>query len=108
MTQTRLVLAVLAAGAALAILAGCGGGGDSSSSDPASMAPPESPLFIEATLRPSGSLKSNVEALAKNVAGVDDLGGTIVSQLESAASHDQFNYSENIEPWLGEKAGMAF
>jgi hypothetical protein len=108
MTQTRLVLPVLAASATLAILAGCGGGGDSSSSDPASVAPPESPLFIEATLRPSGSLKSNVEALAKNVAGVDDLGGTIVSQLESSASNDQFNYSENIEPWLGERAGMAF
>jgi hypothetical protein len=108
MSQTRLVLAALAAGAALAILAGCGGGGDSSSSDPASVAPPESPLFIEATLRPSGSLKSNVEALAKNVAGVEDLGGTIVSKLEESASNGQFDYAENIEPWLGEKAGMAF
>jgi Protein of unknown function (DUF3352) len=108
MTQTRLVLPLLTACAALAILAGCGGGGDSASSDPATVAPPESPLFIEATVRPSGSLKSNVEALAKNVAGIEDLGGTIVSKLESAASEDQFNYAENVEPWLGEKAGMAF
>jgi Protein of unknown function (DUF3352) len=107
MTKTRLVPSVLAAGAALAILAGCGGS-SSSSSDPASVAPPESVLFLEGTLRPSGSLKADVEELAKNVAGVEDLGGTIISKLEESASKGQFNYAENIEPWLGEKAGMAF
>ena len=54
MIKTRLVLPVLAAAAALALLAGCGGGGDSSSTDPASVAPPETPVFIEATMQPTG------------------------------------------------------
>lgn len=107
MIKTRLVLPVLAASAALFVLTGCGGS-SSSSSDPASLAPPESALFLEGTLRPSGSLKTNIEELAKNVAGVEDLGGTIVSKLEESASNGQFDYAENIEPWLGEKAGMAF
>ena len=35
---------------------------------------------------PQGSVKSNLESLAKNVAGIDDLGGLIVSKLESSAS----------------------
>ena len=51
MIKTRLVLPVLAAAAALALLAGCGSGGSSSSGDPASVAPPETPLFVEATMR---------------------------------------------------------
>jgi hypothetical protein len=108
MIKTRLVLPVVAAGAALLVLPGCGGGGGSSSSDPASVAPPESALFLEGTLRPTGSLKTDVEALAKNVAGIEDLGGTIVSELEKSSSSSDITYADDIEPWLGEKAGMAF
>jgi hypothetical protein len=109
MPKTRLVPSVLAASAALLILAGCGGGGGSSS-DPASVAPPESSLFVEGTLRPSGSLKTDIEELAKNVAGVEDLGGTIVAELESSANAngEPFDYAKDVEPWLGEKAGVAF
>ncbi|MFI5028416.1 MAG: DUF3352 domain-containing protein [Solirubrobacterales bacterium] len=109
MIKTRLALPVLVASAALVILAGCGGT-SSSSSAPATVAPPESSLFIEGTLRPSGSLKSNIEALAKNVAGVEDLGGRIVAEIEKTAkaNGEPFKYSEDVEPWLGEKAGLAF
>lgn len=109
MFKARSVPSVLAAGAALVILAGCGGGG-SSSSDPASVAPPKSSLFVEGTLRPSGSLKTDIEELAKNVAGIEDLGGTIVSEIESSANAngEPFDYAKDVEPWLGEKAGIAF
>jgi len=107
MVKVRLVIPVLVVGAALLALAGCGGGGESSSSDLATVAPPKSAVFLEATVRPSGSLKTNVEELAMKVAGVEDLGGAIVEKLESAASQDQFDYEKNIEPWLGEKAAMA-
>jgi hypothetical protein len=111
MAKTRLALTVLVACAALVLFAGCGGGGgDSSSSDPATVAPPDTALFVEGTVRPGGSLRTDVEALAQNVAGVEDLGGTIVSKLEEAARADgeTFDYSEEVEPWLGEKAGFAF
>ena len=86
MIKPRLVLPVLAAAAALALLAGCGGGGGSSSTDPASVAPAETPVFIEATLQPTGELKTNVEAIASRVAGVDDLGGTIVSDTRTVGA----------------------
>jgi hypothetical protein len=107
MKKARLVIPVLAAVFALPALAGCGGGGESSSSDLATVAPPKSAVFLEATLRPSGSLKTDVEGLAMKVAGIEDLGTVIVEKLESAASHNQFDYEKNIEPWLGEKAAMA-
>lgn len=107
MIKARLLLPVFAAGAALMALAGCGGGGESSSSDLATVAPPKTAVFVEATLRPSGSLKTNVEELAMKVAGVEDLGGAIVEKLESAASDERFNYEKEIEPWLGEKAAIA-
>ncbi len=104
----RFVLAVIAVVAAFAF-AGCGGGGGSSS-DPASVAPPGAPLFVEASVHPQGELKTNVETLVKNVAGIDDPGGLIVSKLDSALaeSGDNLSYARDIEPWLGEKAAIFF
>ena len=71
MIKTRLVLPVLAAAAAVAILAGCGGGGGSSSGDPASFAPPETPLYIEATMQPHGELKTERRRAREQGRGVD-------------------------------------
>jgi hypothetical protein len=108
MIKTRLVLPVLAAAAALALLAGCGSSDSSSSSDPASVAPPETPVFVEAKIQPTGTLKANLEGLASGVAGIDDLGGTIVSYVEqSASSSDEpLDFSKEVQPWLGETAGI--
>lgn len=109
--KPRLVLMVAAAAAALVLLVtGCGGGDGSSGSDPAALAPPKAPLYIEATVRPQGELQANVEALAKSIGGVDDLGGLIVEELESSASSsgEEFDYAKEVEPWLGEKGGISF
>jgi len=109
--KTRLVLPVAAATAALLLaFAGCGDGDSASSSDPASLAPPRSPLYVEAVLRPEGELKANVESLAQQLAGVDDLGGLIVSELESSAedSGEKLDFEKEVEPWLGETGGMFF
>jgi hypothetical protein len=107
MTKPRLVLPVLAAAAALALLAGCGGGDGSSSTDPATVAPPETPVFVEARIQPAGELKTNVEAIASRL-GVDDLGGTIVSYLEQSAlsSDEPLDFEKEVQPWLGESAGI--
>lgn len=92
---------------ALLALAGCG---ESSNSDPASLAPPGSPIYIEGTLQPSGELKSNTDAAAEMIAGVDNLGDFVVSELESSARDDgePFDFETEVEPWLGEKAGFFF
>ncbi len=103
MSKARLVLPVLATAT---VLAGCGGGG--SNGDPASVAPPDTPVFIEARIQPTGELKADLEAMAERVAGVDDLGATVVSYLEKSAldSDRPFDFETEIRPWLGEAAGI--
>jgi len=109
--KLRLVpLALLAALAAL-FVAGCGGGSDDSSSggtDPATVAPAGAPVFIGTTVRPEGETKANIEALAQKIAGVDDLGGLIVEELESSASDDgeDLDFEKEVDPWLGDEAGI--
>jgi hypothetical protein len=109
MIKTRLSLPVLAAAAAI-VVAGCGGGSDSSSSDPASFAAPGSLVYVEGELQPAGSVKSNTDAIAQTIAGVDNLGELIVDELESSARDDgePFDFEKEVEPWLGERAGVAF
>jgi hypothetical protein len=106
--KTRVSFPVLAALAAAAIFAGCGDSGDSSGDDPASVAPADTPVFVEAKIRPTGELRTNLEEIASRVAGVDDLGGTIVEQLEAAASDsdEPVDFEKDIQPWLGETAGI--
>jgi hypothetical protein len=107
--KARLVLPVavlLAAFAIPLILAACGGG--SSGADLATLAPPGSVVFVEGDVRPSGELKSNVDAIAKQVAGVDNLGDLVVSRLEGEADEDgePFDFAKEVEPWLGERAAV--
>lgn len=107
--KLRLVLPVLVALTALLVV-GCGGGGDSGSSgtDPASVAPSEVPVFIDFTVRPEGETKQQIESLAQEIAGVDDLGGLIAEELESSAAEDgeEFDFEKEVEPWLGEEGGL--
>ncbi|HEX5713651.1 MAG TPA: DUF3352 domain-containing protein [Solirubrobacterales bacterium] len=109
--KIRLVLISALAALAALVAAGCGSSSSADSgSDPAALAPPTSPLYVEATLQPEGELKTNVDALAEQIAGVDDLGGLIIEELESSASDDgeELDFAKEVEPWLGEQAGMFF
>ncbi len=108
MTRTPLALLALAATAAVAI-AGCGGDGESSS-DAAGFASPGSLVFVEAEMRPTGEMKADVDEIASTVADVESLGDLIVSELESSAREDgePVDFAREVEPWLGEKAGVAF
>ena len=103
--------------AALAIaFAGCGDEDDSEpASGPATVIPADMPLYIEATVKPEGEQAENLDALLAELAdlplpGIDlgDPGDLIVSQLESQAADAgvDFSYAEDVEPWLGEKAGF--
>jgi len=108
MTKTRFVLPVLAAVAAIAV-AGCGSS-DSSSSDLAGFAPPGSLVYVEGKVQPSGELAEDVDSLAQTIAGEDDLGGLIVEELESSAADEgePVDFAKEVQPWLGEKAGVTF
>lgn len=112
LVKLRLVLPALLAALAVLLVAGCGGGGDegSSGTDPATLAPPKTPLYVDFTIRPEGETKANVEALAQKLAGIDDLGGLIVSELEESASEEgeDVNFDKEVKPWLGERAGFIY
>jgi hypothetical protein len=108
--KLRPVLPALLVALAL-FAAGCGGGSDDSSgggTDPASVAPPTAPVFIDLTVRPEGETKANIEALAQKIAGIDDLGELIVEELESSAADDgeELDFEKEIEPWLGDRGGL--
>jgi len=106
--KPRPFFAALAAAALIALPAGCGS--DSSGSKVADLAPPGTPIFVEGTLRPTGELKSNADAIAMQVAGIDNLGDYIVSKLEESAEEDgeSLDYAKEVEPWLGERGGAFF
>ncbi|HEX9966937.1 MAG TPA: hypothetical protein VGB06_03220, partial [Solirubrobacterales bacterium] len=104
---------LLIGGTLLAILAlgGCGDGGSADGdgeSSLASIAPPTAPIFIEGTIRPKGQLQRDVEAAVKAIAGIDDPGAEIISKLEEEADEEgePLDYETEVEPWLGERAGM--
>jgi hypothetical protein len=106
--RLRLLLATVALASFAALLAGCGG--SSSSSDAVDLAPPGSPVFVEGKVQPSGELKANTDAVAQKIGGVENLGDYVVEKLESMASSEgePFDYAKEVEPWLGEKAGLFF
>lgn len=108
--KLRLVPFLLLAALAALFVAGCGSSDDGGSggTDPASVAPATAPVFIEATIRPEGETKTNIEALAQKIAGIDDLGELIVEELESSAADDgeDLDFEKEVEPWLGDEAGI--
>jgi hypothetical protein len=108
--KLRLVPFLLLAALAALLVAGCGGGDDGGGggTDPASVAPATAPVFIDATIRPEGETKTNIEALAQKIAGVDDLGELIVEELEGSASDDgeELDFEKEVDPWLGDEAGI--
>ena len=118
MRRSRALIAALSVLVAALLLASCGSSDDSGSpqvSGPASFAPADTPLYVEATLKPEGEQRANAEALLSELGSVPLLG----SQLEPRDLADQavqafddavgadVDYAEDVEPWLGSKAGLA-
>jgi uncharacterized protein DUF3352 len=100
-----LILAVLAA--ALAV-AGCGGGSGGGGGEPAGVMPKSAPVYLEADLSPDGETSEALNEVAQTVLGIDNVGEFVAEELEGAAlgEGEKLNFEEEIEPWLGEKAGL--
>ncbi len=105
-----LLLACFAVPAA--ILAGCGGGGGGGSVDvgPAAAVPASTPIYLDATVKPTGSTQADAKAALGKVLDTDDPGGKIVSLIEDQAKSDghPIDYQQDVAPWLGQKAGVFF
>ncbi len=110
MLKIRYTIPVFAVLVAL-FIAGCGGDSDDSAtgSDLADLASPGSVVFAEGQLRPKGELQQNTNSVAKRFTG-EGLDDFIISELESSAREDgeSFDFASEVEPWLGEKGGVAF
>jgi Protein of unknown function (DUF3352) len=107
--KLRLVPPALLVALAALFAFGCGGGSDSGSgTDPADVAPANAPVFIDFTVRPEGETQENIDALAKEIAGVDNLGELIVTELENSANDEgeELDFEKEVEPWLGDRGGL--
>jgi hypothetical protein len=105
---------LLALSALVLFLAACGGSDSEDSADlgpdPASMTPGDAPVYIEAVVKPSGSMSDDFNSAVSKLTGMDDPGGAIRSALDDELSSDPssqgITYSEDIEPWLGPRAAF--
>lgn len=110
--RSRLLLSACATSAAflVAVATGCGGGGGTSGPDLADIAPPGSLVYIEGFVRPEGAVRSNADAIAQRIGGIDNLGDYIVEKLEEQASDEgePFDFQSEVEPWMGAKAAVFY
>lgn len=104
-------LAVLAAAVLAIPIAGCGSSSDSSSSggdsDPAKAIPASASFYLEATVRPSGKQRTDLQAALSKILRTDDPGAKITELIDKAAKKEGKSYAKDIEPWLGDKAAVA-
>lgn len=111
LVKLRFVLPVLLAAIAALLVVGCGGGSDEGGgTDPATIAPAKTPLYIDFTIHPEGETKKNIEALAQKLAGIEDPGELIVSKLEESTAEEgeEIDFEKEVQPWLGERAGFIY
>ncbi|MCW2966578.1 MAG: hypothetical protein JWM71_350 [Solirubrobacteraceae bacterium] len=90
-------------------LAGCGSSGSSGSSspgaDPAKLAPAAAPIYLEAVVRPDGSLGDGAKAALGKLLHTSDPGAKITALLDKAAAKDDVTWEE-LKPWLGQRLGI--
>ena len=102
-----LFVPIAAVLAAALIVAGCGGGGGGGG-EPAGVVPKTAPVYLQANLAPDGDTSKALNEVAQTTLGIDNVGEFVAEELENAAIGDdeKLNFEEEIEPWLGEKAGL--
>src|SRR4051794_16909473 len=107
-TARPLVLALLCA-LISAIAVGCGSSssGSGGADDPASLVPATAPVYAEATLRPDGKVGADLDAALKKILRTDDPAGKIQKALDDSGKTDGVTYKDDVEPWLGARAGVA-
>jgi uncharacterized protein DUF3352 len=108
--RLRRLLALAPTVAVAGGLAACGGGGSSSpaAGDPATAVPANVPLFVEGQVQPQGSVKESLDSSLSKLLGTDDPGGMIVGALDRSLRRDGLEFSRDIQPWLGERAGVFY
>ncbi|HMJ01471.1 MAG TPA: DUF3352 domain-containing protein [Conexibacter sp.] len=105
-TQLLALFALLAT----LVVAGCGGDDAPTSGagpDPATVAPADAFLYGEVVVRPTGDIEAGARAALRKVLRVEDPGAELVRLIDEGLSEggEDMTYADNVEPWLGERAG---
>ncbi len=85
-------------------IAGCGSSPSGTSESPATVTPASAPLYIDAVVRPEGSLKTDATATATALTGRQHPFEGLLKLL-AAPTGKTPNYAQEVEPWLGTHAG---
>lgn len=113
-TTSRARRALLGAALALSLpLAACGGSDSAGDGgpDPASAVPAKAPVYVEATVRPEGDLKDNALQVAGKLLNSENPEEELKKFLQDAGTETDtgnFNYDEDLKPWLGQRVGLYF
>lgn len=99
--RVRLGVAVLLVGLALA---GCGAG-DPAGASPAPLAPANSLVYLELTLRPQGTQRAAVESALTRLLGHSP-DATLQGKVGKLLTHLGLSYGSDVEPWLGQRVGI--
>jgi hypothetical protein len=86
-----------------------GGDEDTEGTDgPAEVVPAAAPLYVDLSLRPEGEAKSSAEDALRTILDTEDPGQKVISLIEKEAAEngDDFDYEEDVAPWLGERFGI--
>jgi len=101
-------LAPLAVAVLAVVVAACGSSGSGADADPAAVAPPGAPFYVEVTLRPEGGVRDDALAAAGKVLRTDDpeakIGEVVQDVLDDTSS--KVDFAKDIEPWLGNRGGL--
>jgi hypothetical protein len=106
-SRPSLRLTASAALLALAVLlAGCGSSKPpGTTASPATVTPASAPLYIDAVVRPEGTLKSDATSAARTLTGRAKPFEGLLKLLAGPAGRVP-NYSGEVAPWLGTHAGV--
>ncbi|MDP9293944.1 MAG: DUF3352 domain-containing protein, partial [Actinomycetota bacterium] len=96
---------------ALLVLAasGCGGSSAGAGADPASAVPAGTSIYVEGVLRPEGDQRDDVLDGARKLLRTDDPERRIRELIDQGLKKSDggpLSYGHDIEPWLGQRAGV--
>jgi hypothetical protein len=107
MKTARLLVLTLVLALCAAIAAGCGSSsGSGGDDDPAALIPAGAPVYIEGVVRPDGKVRSDLEGALKKILRTDDPGAKIGKLIDDADKGEDVTFKD-IEPWLGDRVGVA-
>src|SRR5262249_21607105 len=87
-------------------------GGSSGSVDvgPAAAVPQNAALYLDATVKPTGSSEANARRALGKILDTGDPGAKIVNLIDRNVAHikkgETFTYEQDIAPWLGNQIGL--